>query len=138
MSYSLYTPQFHAQRVRNNRSLGRQCSSMNLSRNFSQATIYIVKNFRVGPAFFIASAIVFVALLSIITLFFSTNKVTKGYVLRDLESKRQVLLRDNEIKTMQAAQAQALQVVLASERVDRMVNARNITYMRGDTMMAAR
>ena len=84
------------------------------------------------------TAIVFVLGVSFITLVFSTREVTKGYVLRDLESKRQTLLRSNEVVQMQVAQAQALQAVVKSPRISRMVNARNVTFMRGDTAVASR
>ncbi|MEK7545123.1 MAG: hypothetical protein AAB551_03250 [Patescibacteria group bacterium] len=102
--------------------------------NFSK----ILQSFRFGTAFFVASAVFFVLGLSFITLIFSTHEVTKGYVLRDLESKRQVLLRDNNVISMQVAQAQALQAVYKSPQLTHMRHARNITYMRGETTMASR
>lgn len=129
------------------------------SRNFSEAVTSSWKSFatsardffktpdlftktlshiHLSPRFFIASAIFFVISLSIISLVFSTRGVTKGYVLRDLEAKRQILLRENEVKMMEIAQAQALSVVLASDHLDHMVPARKVFFMRGDTMMASR
>lgn len=104
----------------------------------SQVLTNVWKNFQIGPAFFIATAVLFVFLLSIITLLFSTRGVTKGYVLRDLEAKRQVLLRQNEVDLMQVAQAQALQALLHSEKISHMVPARNITFMRSDVTLASR
>lgn len=102
--------------------------------NFS----HIFRSFRFGTAFFVTSAIFFVLGLSVITLIFSTHEVTKGYVLRDLESKRQVLLRDNNVISMQVAQAQALQMVVQSPRVAHMRSARDITFMRGESAVASR
>lgn len=97
-----------------------------------------MRNFQIGPVFFIFTAILFVAFLSIITLVFSTRGVTKGYVLRDLESKRQVLLRQNEIALTQVAQVQALSGLVDSEKISHMIPARRITFMRGETALASK
>lgn len=105
--------------------------------SFSQIFSSMLKNFQIGPAFFVFTAILFVALLSIITLIFSTRGVTKGYVLRDLESKRQVLLRQNEVALTQVAQVQALSDLVKSEKISHMIPARKITFMRGEMALAS-
>lgn len=106
--------------------------------SFPQIFSNMLKNFQIGPAFFVFTAILFVALLSIITLVFSTRGVTKGYVLRDLESKRQVLLRQNEVAQMQVAQVQALSDLARSEKISHMIPAHKITFMRGEVTLASK
>lgn len=100
----------------------------------------IAKGFslEIGPAFFVASVIVFVMISSIITLRFSTQGVTKGYVLRDLESKRQVLTRQNEVNTMQLAQAQSLDAVWNSDYIAHMRTPSKVVYARADMAVASR
>lgn len=106
--------------------------------SISQIFSNFLKNFQIGPAFFVFTAILFVAFLSIITLVFSTRGVTKGYVLRDLESKRQVLLRQNEVALTQVAQVQALSDLVKSKKISHMIPARKITFMRGEIALASK
>lgn len=99
---------------------------------------FVPLTLEVGPYMLIVSLVVFIALMSVITLVFSTKEVTKGYLLKDLEAKRDVLLRDHEVKTMHLAQVQSLDAVKNSSKVQKMLRPDQIVFMRGDTSVAVK
>lgn len=92
----------------------------------------------IGPSLLIFSLVIFVAVISVITLVFSTKEVTKGYVLKDLESKREALVREFEIKTTHVAEIQSIAKILENPRVKRMVRPGKIEYLPATTEIAQR
>lgn len=95
------------------------------------------RSFFSRPSFFAGLAIFLIGFLSLVSLVFTTQEVTKGYVLRGLEANRQSLLREHEVMMMQVARAQALQSIFENRHVASMVEARKIEFVRGDTAMAS-
>jgi|GEM_PF-5990933 len=86
----------------------------------------------------IISFIIFSALIIIMTLFFSGKEITKGYIIKQLESERQALTKENEIIGSKVAEAQAIQAALTNNHAQSMINLteKRITYLRGETNLA--
>lgn len=91
-----------------------------------------------SPRFFILSIIAVVVFSTVMTLIFATKGVTKGYVLRDLEIKSQGLVRQNEVMTMQLAEAKSLDTVVHNDILLNMRPAKQIVYMSGSSAIASR
>lgn len=104
------------------------------------ARLAATTKFEVSSAVLITSFIIFAALITIMTLFFSGKEVTKGYTIKQLEAQRQILMRENEIIGAKVASAQAMQAALTSPRAQTMINLteKRITYLRGESNLAAK
>jgi hypothetical protein len=98
----------------------------------------IFPNFEFGPYFLIGSLVVFVALITVITLMFSTRQVTKGYVLNSLESTHQEIVRESEKKDMQISQVRSLKYIQESSKVGSMVRPSAVVFVSGETSIASR
>lgn len=98
----------------------------------------IAVDLKIKPAFFIASVIAAIALSTIMTLIYATNGVTQGYVMRDLQAKSQVLVRENETITMQVAAAQSLDAMTHNDVLLFMRPAQSVMYMSGTSAIASR
>ena len=96
----------------------------------------IFPRFEVGPYFLILSLIVFVVLITVITLMFSTRQVTKGYVLHRLEEQHQELVKESERYEMQISMARSLNSIQESSKVRSMVRPANVVFIQGDTAIA--
>ena len=94
--------------------------------------------FQIRPAVFIISIVAVIAISTVMTLIFSTRGVTKGYVLRDLQSKRQALVRENEVMTMQLAQAQSLNSVVTNDILLHMRPAKHVIHLGGGSVIVSR
>lgn len=91
-----------------------------------------------GPYFLIGSLVLFVSLITVVTLMFSTRQVTKGYVLNKLQSEHQNLVKESEKQEMQISMVRALDHIKESSRVQRMRKAGNIVFVDGQTSIASR
>jgi hypothetical protein len=91
-----------------------------------------------GPGFLIASLVVFVALITVLTLMFSARQVTKGYVLNSLESQHQEIIKESERMDMQISQVRSLNFIQESAKVKSMVEPAQIVFLNGDTAIAKR
>lgn len=82
----------------------------------------------------------FVALVTVITLMFSTRQVTKGYVLNRLGAERQTLIKENEQKEMEISKVRSLQHIQNSSKVQRMKRPDQLVYVQvlGDTAIASK
>lgn len=98
----------------------------------------LINQFRVGPYFLLVSLIAFVGMMTVITLAFSAQQVTKGYMMASLESDHKVLQRDTEIKDMQISQVRSLNYIENSPRVQRMVRPHQLVFVNGETAIAKR
>ena len=100
----------------------------------------IIEGFEINTPLIIASLLIFVALITIITLFFAGKQVTKGYTIKQLEAERQTLQRDNEIIGSRLAELQAMQQVFITRKARNMHAAPSdkITFIRGDSNLAQR
>ncbi len=95
--------------------------------------------FEPGPYFLMGSLIAFVVLSTVITLMFSTNQVTKGYVLNRLEAKHQDLIKENEIHELQISKVRSLNYIKESSKINYMLRPGQIVYVDGgDTAIASR
>lgn len=91
---------------------------------------------QMGPYFLLFSLIVFVALITIITLMFSARQVTKGYVLNSLEAQHQELLRESERKDMEISTVRSLSFIEKSSKVRSMRNPSQVSYFHADSTIA--
>lgn len=91
-----------------------------------------------GPYFLVVSLVLFVVLVTVITLTFSAQQVTKGYVLSQLESEQRALLTESERREKQVAEVRALRHIEESSRLRSMRNPSHIVFLSGDTVVASR
>ena len=93
-----------------------------------------------GPnsAILVVLLILCLAAVTIMTLMFAPQQVTKGYALNSLEYEYQELSREREEKDMQVSLARSLKLVEASPKVQRMVKPTQIGFVDGDTAIASR
>ncbi|MDD3861556.1 MAG: hypothetical protein PHP74_01570 [Candidatus Gracilibacteria bacterium] len=98
----------------------------------------ILPKIEFGPFFLMASLILFVALITISTLMFSTRQVTKGYALSKLEATHRTLVKESEVRAMEISTVRSLNHIQQSSKVKSMVRPRSIAYMNTDTAIAKR
>ncbi|HBB02763.1 MAG: hypothetical protein US89_C0009G0055 [Candidatus Peregrinibacteria bacterium GW2011_GWF2_38_29] len=96
--------------------------------------------FELNSGLLIASFIVFIALITMMTLFFAGKGVTKGYIVKQLEAERQTLIRENDVIGGKLASAQSADSLLLSRRAKTMVrlNESRITFIRAESNLAQR
>lgn len=95
-------------------------------------------NVQFGPYFLVVSLVVFVCLLTTVTLMFSTSEVTKGYRLSKLDAEQQELVKQREIKDMQLSQVRALAQIKSSNKALAMVAPRKVAYVLGGNVVVSR
>lgn len=98
----------------------------------------IFRNFQAGPYFLLTSLVLFVVLVTVITLMFSTRQVTKGYVLNKLEMEHQDLIKQREEQNMRISQAKSLSNIQNSPKVKSMHKPDLVVYVAGETEIASR
>ena len=84
------------------------------------------------------SLVVFVCLITLVTLIFSTNEVTKGYMLNKLDAEQQELVRERELKDLQLSKVRALDAIKNTSKVSAMVRPNSIAFVHGDTVVVSR
>ena len=90
-----------------------------------------------GPMTLIV-ALVFVAIaMSMLYLAHFNQVATKGYDLKRLEVDRQQLMDEYQVRMTRVAQAKSLDTITSTPRIQRMVKARDISFVRGDTAVAS-
>ena len=96
--------------------------------------------FEINSGLLIASFILFIALITMKTLFFAGKGVTKGYIVKQLEAERQTLIRENDVIGGKLASAQSADSLLLSRRAKTMVklNESRITFIRAESNLAQR
>jgi len=95
-------------------------------------------NVEFGSFFLMFSLVSFVALVTVITLVFSTRQVTKGYVLNSLEDAHQVLIKDGEQMDMRLSDSRSLRHIQDLPRVAKMRNPNTVVFLSGETSIASR
>lgn len=95
-------------------------------------------NLEFGPYFLVFSLILFVVLVTVITLMFSTRQVTKGYVLSKLERDHQELVKEREQQDMEISKVRSLNYIQQSSKVKRMKKADQLVYLEGDSAIASK
>lgn len=91
-----------------------------------------------GPYFVMVSLVVFVVLITVITLVFSTRQVTKGYVLNSLEAAHQDFVKVSERQDMQISQVRSLNYIKETSKVRSMRPANAIVYISDESAIARR
>ena len=92
-----------------------------------------------GPYFLVSSLVFFVALVTVITLSFSTRQVTKGYVLNKLEAEHQTLIKEGEQQQMSISKVRSLKFIEQSSQVQSMIKADEIAFIAdSSTALASR
>lgn len=97
----------------------------------------ILMNAENGPYFLVISLVLFVVLVTVITLTFSAQQVTKGYVLSQLEAEQRTLLTESERREKQVAEVRSLRHIEESSRLRAMRNPSQIVFLSGDTVIAS-
>jgi hypothetical protein len=97
-----------------------------------------INEFHVGPVFLVGSLVLFVALVTVITLMFSARQVTKGYVLNSLEAQNQELVKESEKIDMQISKVRSLNFIEDSTKVSTMIIPGQIAFVSGDSAIASR
>lgn len=78
----------------------------------------------------------FIAMVVVLTLVFSVRQVTNGYVLNELDAKRQELLRERELRDMQISKVRSLNEIQSSEKVAGMVPAFSVVFVEEESNIA--
>ncbi len=74
--------------------------------------------------------------LALLILFHENANATKGYSLRRLETKRSVLLLEQEVLNMQIAEAQALEKLQDDPQVRKMIPFTRPVYVKEEQSVA--
>jgi|GEM_PF-1786993 len=93
--------------------------------------------FAYSPYFLIVSLVVFVCLITLVTLISSTNEVTKGYMLNKLDAEQQALVREREMKEMQLSKVRSLDSIKKSSKVASMKSPSALVYVHGDSVLVS-
>ncbi|MBL4694092.1 hypothetical protein JKY72_01880 [Candidatus Gracilibacteria bacterium] len=96
------------------------------------------RRFQLGPYFLIGSLVFFVALITVITLMFSTRQVTKGNVLSSLNDTKVELVKEGEVLDMQLSRVKSMVGIEDSGQVSGMRRPAVVVYVNGDTAIASR
>lgn len=97
-----------------------------------------LSKFEFGPYFLLSSLLLFVVLITVITLVFSTRQVTKGYLLNSLDRDHNSLVKQMEVNDMKVSQVRSLNYIQNSDRVSIMSAPRSVVYVTGDNAIASK
>jgi hypothetical protein len=89
-----------------------------------------------GPMTLIVGLIVVAVGMSAMYLMHFNQVATKGYDLKRLEVNRQQLMDQNQVSNMNIDKVKSMDSILGSGRIQRMVKADNVMFVRGDTALA--
>ncbi len=79
-----------------------------------------------------------VAMVTVVTLMYSTKQVTKGYTINSLERENQILVREMEILDMKLNDERSLKSINESPKLAQMVNPGAIVYVKAENSIASR
>lgn len=94
--------------------------------------------FELGPVFLLSSLVMFVALITVITLMFSARQVTKGYVLNSLEAQNDELVKESESMQMQISLVRSLKSIQQTPKVKRMIKPQASVFIHQESAIASR
>jgi len=106
----------------------------NFKRNFVNK---FLKNFQAGPYFLMGSLVLFVGLTVVVTLMFSAQQITKGYVLNSLEAEHQELIRSGEKKDMDISKVRSLKFIQESGKVKSMIRPPEVAFVSNSGIVVA-
>ncbi len=99
---------------------------------------FLPMNVEFGPYFLMGSLILFVALVTVITLMFSTSQVTKGYVLNKLDDAHEDLIKESERQEMKISEVRALKYIENSPKVKSMRRPNEVVFVESESTLASR
>ena len=106
-------------------------------RRFRRTKVTAIKwQFQFGPMTIIVGLILVAIAMSMAYLMHFNQVATKGYDLLRLEADRQQLLDQNQLSNMNIDKVKSMDAILTSGRIQGMVRANNVSFVRGDTAMA--
>lgn len=94
--------------------------------------------FEFAPSMVIGGLFMIAVLFSLLYLAHFNQVATKGYDLKRLEADRQQLLSQYDIKNMKLAEAKSMANIMSSDRVSGMRRPSEVSFVRGDTVLASR
>jgi len=107
--------------------------------NYRNTFLYKVVLFLTKPYFVVMSLVVFVVLITAVSLAYSTKQVTKGYLMNSLDVTHQNLVKEKNIKEMAISEVRSLKYIQNTPKVMSMQNPNMIVYVSGkDTAIASR
>lgn len=89
-----------------------------------------------GPMTLIGGLVVLGVSMSILYLWHFNQVATKGYDLKRLEVDRNQLMEQNQVSNMNIDKVKSMGSILGSGRIQRMVRANDVSFVRGDTALA--
>jgi len=92
--------------------------------------------FEFGPMTLIVGLVFVAVMMSVLYLMHFNEVATKGYAVARLEADRQQLQDQNQVSSMNIDNAKSMPSILASARIQSMVKAKDITFVRGDSALA--
>lgn len=107
-------------------------------RKGSSPRSFFAQKLEFGPGMLVISLVMFLGLMSVVTLMHATKEVTKGFMVTSLESQREELLRDYEINAMKIAKASSMVTIQETDQFKSMVRPRSVSYVYSDGTLASR
>ena len=89
-----------------------------------------------GPMTLVVGLVIAGIALSMLYLMHFNRVATKGYDLKRLEVDRQHLTTQNQLSNMNIDRVKSMPTILASGRLQRMVRANEVSFVRGETAIA--
>ncbi len=119
------------------RSPYRQEFAASNARSFRKIRVTPIKwKLDFGPKTIIAAGIVVTIAMSVLYLMHFNQVATKGYDLERLQADRQTLMDQNQVSNMNIDKVKSMPSILASARIQSMVKAGSVTFVRGDAALA--
>ena len=97
-----------------------------------------LQNFSFTPRVFFISLMLFVVLVTIIALTFSTRQVTKGYVLNKLDDEHGELLKMTEHQEIRISEVRSMSFIEGAPELYGMVKPSNVVYFDPNSTIAAK
>jgi len=97
----------------------------------------IASKVEIGPYFFMFTLVLFVALITVITLTNSTKQVTKGYMLNSLDAEHQELVKNQQVMDMKISDVRSLNFIQSSNKVRYMNSPEIVVFVSGETSIAS-
>ena len=106
-------------------------------RRFRRTRVTPIKwKMQFGPTTLVVALIAVAVALSMLYLLHFNQVATKGYDLKRLEVDRQHLLDQNQLSSTSIDRVKSMPTILHSARIQRMVKASEISFVRGDSALA--
>lgn len=106
-------------------------------RSFRRTRVSAIKwQFQFGPMTLIVALVVVALAMSMLYLMHFNQVATKGYDLKRLEVNRQQLMDQNQVSNMNIDKVKSMGTIMASTRIQTMVKANDVSFVRGDTALA--